>query len=49
MEMPQIVMIVLVVINLMVNFKNGDSQQFFATVLDSCVLLGVLYWGGFFN
>lgn len=52
MEMPQIVIIVLVAVNVMANLvKNGDSKQysFVATVLDSCILLGVLVWGGFFG
>jgi hypothetical protein len=52
MEMPQIIIIGLVVINVMVNLvKNGDSKQysFVATVLDSCILLGLLVWGGFFG
>lgn len=52
MEMPQIVIIVLATISLIANLlKNGESKKysFVAALIDNSVVLGVLYWGGFFN
>ena len=52
MEMPQIVIVVLVTISLIANLlKNGESKQynFFTALIDNSIVLGVLYWGGFFN
>lgn len=52
MQTPQIIIVVLITINLIVNLlKNGESKKYsFATALiDNSIVLGVLYWGGFFN
>ena len=53
MDVPQIIMIVLIVLNLFIaadrHGKVGDKYNFLKTLFANILLGGLLWWGSFWN
>lgn len=54
MGIPQIIYVVLLAMSLGINWVNHDKQKtgfynFGETLISVIIILGLLYWGGFFS